>query len=434
MVLNWTPEVIVEIFTSANILIATLLMYIIPRAKKVKSLSYIRLGLFFMGMLFVLDLLANLFLITLLSRICGLMLFPSAVLFAIGINYTIKETYYSPFLLIAVGLGVLYCYLAFQPGAVGVEFEGGYLNVNWIGLYELVGLFFIFFVGSASFYWGLKTWLNSPFLIKREALIFFIGTVINGPFTLLIYLLYFWNPIFILFAYATTGLGNFFICLGILKEPKLLYILPFTINRIVVRDRNGNPLFNHDWSRSSLSESIFTGFVNAVQLMSEEVINMGGLMDIKLEKGILTLYESELISVGLVATKYSKLLRECVIQFTKDFEQKFELELKKSVKDIAQYEGAFELIEKYFSNFPSHVISSRKQPLLLVSKYMKRVGEFDNKLKKLFPDEKEYEYIRNELQKSPIGLAPEFFSLYDDLKNEIDKIEDNKVDQLDLKN
>jgi hypothetical protein len=167
--------------------------------------------------------------------------------------------------------------------------------------------------------------------------------------------------------------------------------------------------------------------------MSEEVINMGGLMDIKLEEGILTLYESELISVGLVASKYSKLLRECVVQFTQDFEQKFERELKKQVKDITQYEGAFELIEKYFSNFPSHVISSRKQPLLLSSKYMKRVGEFDNKLKEMFPDEKDYENIRNELQKSPISLTPDFFSLYDELKDEIDKMEDTNVDQLDLK-
>ncbi|MBY9002387.1 MAG: hypothetical protein KGD73_00295, partial [Candidatus Lokiarchaeota archaeon] len=179
MVLNWTPDVIVEIFTSTFILTATLLMFITPRTKNIKSLSYIRLGLFFMGMLFTLDLIANLFLNSLLSRISGLMLFPSAVFFAIGINYTIKETYNSPFLLVAVGLGVLYYYLAFQPGVVAFEFEGGYLSVNWNGLYELLGSFFIFFVGSASFYWGSKTWLNAPFLIKREALLFFMGTVIN---------------------------------------------------------------------------------------------------------------------------------------------------------------------------------------------------------------------------------------------------------------
>ena len=433
MVLNWTPEVIVEIFTSVIILLATLLMYTAPRTKNIKSLSYIRLGLFFMGMLFTLDLLANLFLNTLLSRICGLMLFPSAALFAIGINYTLKETYYSPFLIIIVGLGVLYCYLAFQPGAVGFEFEGGHLSVNWNGMYELLGSFFIFFVGSASFYWGLKTWLNSPFLIKREALIFFIGTVLNAPLTLILYIFYNLNPIFILFAYATTGLGNLFICIGILKEPKLLYILPFTVNRIVVRDRERNLLFSHDWSRSNLNESNFIEFLNAMQLISEEVINMGGLLEIKSEEGILTLYKSELISVGLLASKYSKLLRECIIEFTHDFEQKFGRELKKQVKDITQYVGAFELIEKYFSNFPAHLISSRNQPLLLSSKYMKRVSELDNKLRKMFPDDKEYENIRNEIQKSPIGLASGFFSLYDELKDEIDKIENKKVDQLDLK-
>lgn len=426
MVLNWTPEVIVEIFTSAITLIATLLMYVTPRTKNIKSLSYIRLALFFMGMLFTLDLLANLFLLTLLSRISGLMLFPSAVFFAIGINYTIKETSNSPFLIIIVGLGVLYCYLAFQPGAVGLEFEGGHLNLNWIGLYELGGSFFIFFVGSASFYWGLKTWLNAPFLIKREALIFFMGTVINGPLTLIIYLLNYWNPIFILFAYATAGLGNLIVCLGILKEPKLLYILPFTVNRIVVRDREGNPLFNHDWSSSSLSDSIFIGFLNAVQLMSEEVINMGGLLDIKLEEGIFTLYESEVISVGLVASKYSKLLRECVLQFTRDFEQKFERELKKQVKDIAQYEGAFELIEKYFSNFPYKNIKSKKQPLLLTGKFVKIPLEIEYKLKSIFTDEKEYETIKSELLKSPLSFSSEFFTLYNDLMDETKRISEEK--------
>ena len=296
-----------------------------------------------------------------------------------------------------------------------------------------MGSFFIFFVGTASFYWGLKTWLNAPFLIKGEALIFFMGTIINGPVTIVIYLFYWWNPIFILFAYTATGIGILCVCLGIIKEPKLLYILPFSINRIIVRDREKNPLFIHDWTSSSLNESIFIGFLNAVQIMSEKVIKMGGLMEIKSEESILTLYKSELISIGLVASKSSKLLQGCILQFTRDFELKFERELEKQVKDIAQYERAFELIEKYFSNFPSHIISSRKQTLLLSSKYMKRVGEFDNKLKKIFPNEEEYENIQSKMQKSPISLTPDFFSLFDELKDEIDKIKDKKGDQLELK-
>ncbi len=426
MVLNWTPEIIVEIFTSSIILIATLLMFITPRTKNIKSLSFIRVALFFMGMLFALDLLANLYLNQFLSRICGLMLFPSAVFFAIGINYTIKETFNSPFLLIAVGLGILYTYLAFQPGAVRFEIEGDYLNLNWIGLYELGGLIFIFFVGSASFYWGLKTWLNAPFLIRREASIFFLGTLINGPLTLLIYTFYYWNPIFILFAYATTGLGNLFVCLGILMEPKLLYILPFTVNRIVVRDRNGNALYNYDWSLSSLRESVFTGFLNAVQLMSDEVINMGGLLDIKLEEGILTLYESDLISVGLLSSKSSKLLRECVVGFSMEFQIIFEKELKQSCVNQAKYESAYDLIEKYFSNFPYKMITSKKQSLILSGEYTKIPLELESNFKEIFQNEMEYNFIKIELQKSPLNQSSEFFSLYNDLENEArEMVEDN---------
>lgn len=426
MLLNWTPEIIVEIFTSSIILIATLLMFITPRTRNIKSLSYIRVALFFMGMLFTLDLLANLFLNQFLSRISGLMLFPSAVFFAIGINYTINEKSNSPFLLIAVGLGILYTYLAFQPGAVGFEIEGGYLNVNWIGLYELGGSIFIFFVGSASFYWGLKTWLNAPFLIKREALIFFIGTVIDGPLTLLIYLFHYWNPIFILIAYATTGLGNLTVCIGILKEPKLQYILPFTVNRIFVRDRSGNAIYNYDWSLSSLNESIFAGFVNAVQLMSEEVVNMGGLLDIKLEEGILTLYESELISVGLVSSKSSKLLRECVVGFSKEFQIKFEKELKDSCINQEKYESAYDLIEKYFSNFPYKMIVSKKQSLILSGDYIKLPLELESNFKEIFMNEMEYTFVKIEIQKTPLNMSSDFLSLFNNLENEVrDLIDDN---------
>jgi len=433
MELNWTPEIIVEIFTSAMIFTATLLMKFTPRTKNIKSLSFIRVALFFMGMLFTLDLLANLFLSTILSRICGIMLFPSAVFFAIGINYTIKETSYSPYLFIAVGLGILYSYLAFEPNAVGFEFEGGYLNVNWIGLYELFGSFFIFFVGTASIYWGLKTWLNAPFLIKKESFIFFMGTVINGPITLIIYLLYYWNPIFILLAYATTGLGNLVVSIAIIKEPKLLYILPFTIYRITVRDRKGNALFNHDWSHITINESVFTGFLNAVQHMSKEVINMGGVLDIKLEEGIFTLHESDLISVALVSSKSSKLLAECITGFAKDFQVKYNKELKDFCTEKEKYEDSYDLIEKYFSNFPYKMITSKKQILFLSGELKKVPLELDDKFKMIFPVEKDYNFIKTEIQKVPISVPSEFLSLYEDLKIEMEQIKNEASKSLDNK-
>ncbi|MHA1191931.1 MAG: hypothetical protein ACTSP9_06495 [Promethearchaeota archaeon] len=329
MVLNWTPEVIVEIFTSMTIFVAVLLTYFEPRTKKIRSLFFIRMALISMVLYFVFNLLANLFLNTTLARLYPIMLFPTSMFFIIGINFMIKETINSISLIIAFGAGVLLCYLAFQPDAVGFEVEWGYLNVNPVGIFEVLEDFLAFLLFIPVFYWGLKTWLNAPVLIRKEALIFFIGIIIASPITACVFVFYYWDPSFILYSDITLSLGMFITCIAIFKEPKLLYILPFTVYRIVVKDNEGYSLFDHDWSESDIDEPIFTGFINAVQIMSEEVMKIGGLVNIDLTEGILILNESEYITIGLVASKSSKLLKDALIGFTKDFEVTFQRNLQK---------------------------------------------------------------------------------------------------------
>ncbi len=431
MVLNWTLEVIVEIFASSTIFVAVLLTYFEPRTKKIRSLFFIRMGMIFLMLFFVLDLLGNLFLSTILVRLYPIMLFPTVIFFIIGINFMIKESFNSIILIIAFGAGVLLCYLAFQPDAIEFEFRRGYIHVSPGGMFEVMEDFLSFFLLIPVFYWGLKTWINAPFSIKKEALIFFIGIIIVAPISLGVLIFYYWDPIFILYSNITLSLGVFIICIVIYMEPKILYILPFSVFRIFVKDRNGYPLFDHDWSESGISEPIFTGFINAVQLMSDEVMNIGGLLSIDLTEGILILNESEHITVGLVASKSSKLLRDSLIGFSKDFQIKFKRELKKSIRDKKEYTTAYELIDKYFSNFPSKQIKSKKQPLLLTGKYVKIPLELENKLRIIFPDEEEYEDIKTELIKSPLSFTSGFTKLYNELKDEIEKISDEEMKYLD---
>ncbi|GAH53172.1 unnamed protein product, partial [marine sediment metagenome] len=284
------------------------------------------------------------------------------IFFIIGINFMIKESFNSILLIIAFGAGVLLCYLAFQPDAIEFEFRRGYIDINPAGMFEVMEDFLSFFLFIPVFYWGLKTWTNAPFSIKKEALIFFIGMIIVAPISLGVLIFYYWDPVFIIYSDITMSIGVFIICIAIFMEPKILYILPFSVFRIFVKDRNGYPLFDHDWSESGISEPIFTGFINAVQLMSDEVMNIGGLLSIDLTEGILILYESEYITVGLVASKSSKLLRDSLIGFSKDFQIKFKRELKKSIRDKKEYITAYELIDKYFSNFPSKLIKSKNNP------------------------------------------------------------------------
>ena len=431
MIVNWNIEVIVNFLVAAVGLIFTLTTYYSPQVKKIKSLFYIRLGFTGFWVFMLLDGLAFLFLSEFLGLINILNLFLATVFIIIGVNYTIKESFYSIGLIIVIGLALLLFYLGTQPGAVDIELQSGYLRVRWIGLFNIIGMIMSGFALYYLFYWGIKTYRHAPFLIKKEASIFFIGILIASPLGLIFYFLYIFEPVLILANGIAMLVGAIIITLTVIKEPKLLYILPFTIHRIVVKDREGRPLYDHDWSESNITETIFTGFLNAVQLMSEEVMHIGGLLDIHLEEGILILKESNRITVGLVSSKSSKLLRDSVIKFTEDFEKKFDRELKRSETEMSHYEGAFELIEKYFSNFPYKIIKSKTEPLLLTGKYLKIPLELENKLRSVFLDDKEYEAIKAELLKSPLSFASDFFKLHGDLKDEMEQISGEEFKYLD---
>ena len=60
----------------------------------------------------------------------------------------------------------------------------------------------------------------------------------------------------------------------------------YTIYKISVRDHKGNPLYDHDWTEANITETVFTGFLNAIEIMSKEVMHVGGILDINLNEGI----------------------------------------------------------------------------------------------------------------------------------------------------
>jgi len=260
-------------------------------------------------------------------------------------------------------------------------------------------------------------WKNTPFLYKKEAFLLVLIITIFLPFSIISYLFTLWHPTFIILSDIILALGWYAIIYVITKEPKLLYILPFTVYRISVKDRDGSPLFDHDWSESNINENVFTGFINAVQLMSEEMMQVGGLLAINLQEGILIVYNSKFVTVGLVSSKSSTLLRDCLRNFTHDFEEQFEYLLKTSSKDMKKYEPAYNLIDRHFSNFPYRIISDKRHPLLISVKNSKIPLQIDDKYHEIFKDE-EIEKIKAELIRFPISSHDDFLNLYEELKDE----------------
>jgi hypothetical protein len=419
MVLNWTPEVFVDFILAISGLTFIFATYLKPRNKKITTLNYIRLAFFGFCIFIFLDGLAILFTSKLLSIISGYMLIPQTLSLVVGVTYITKESYYSYGFMAILGLSLLFIYLGFQPNAVEIQIQGGFLRLPWRGLFNIIGMLITSIGAFYLLYWGIRTLKNAPFLIKKEAYLFFFGIFTASILTLTFYLLYLIEYFFIMVANISILIGFLILTLSVLIEPKLLYILPFTVYRIVVKDREGHPLFDYDWSKSYISETIFTGFINAIQLMSEEIMHIGGLLNIHLKDGLLILHESDNITVGLIASKSSKLLINSVTNFTHDFEIKFHQILIEGNRDMSKYDSAYELIEKYFSNFPSRIIPHRREPLLLTEKLLKLPLNLDNDLQSIFKDKNEYNFIKSEIYRAPESMAAGFFSLYEEIIKEL---------------
>jgi hypothetical protein len=422
MALNMNAEVILDFAFALVAFISGIITLIKPNTRKIHSLHFIRIAIFIGGISMLLDGISLLILNIPLSIIEGFLNFPIALSLIIGVNYVLKENYNSFGFIVTFGLGILLLYVGFQPGAAEVQFQEGYFRIPWIGLFSLLTTILYMIIMGYIFYWGIKTVRNAPFLIKKEAILFFIGITLYSLTSIVFYILYEFTSVFILVSTSIAIIGLFIFTLAITIEPKLLYILPFTIYRIVVKDNQGYPLFDYDWSKSQVSESMFTGFINAVQLMSEELIKMGGLLDVNVKDGILILHESEYITVGLAASKTSKLLRDSVTKFTFDFESKFQKQLKERCRDMKEYESAHELIEKHFSNFPSRLIPSKTHPLLLTERLLELPYTVEKDLKKIVPERNDFEFIKAEIFRSPESSTAGFFSLYHEIKEELDKL------------
>ncbi len=421
MTLNLTPEVITDFTLTTIGIVFTIITYIKPKTKKLTSLNYIRLAIFTFSVFIFFDGLSILYVSKFLGVITGFILIPLTLSLVIGVRYSTSESFYSHGFIVVVGLSVLLFYLGFQPNAIIIQIQEGNIWLVWTGLFSIIAMILTAITLVYIFYWGIKTLKNAPFLIKKEAYLFFLGIFFSSVVAMGFYILYLFDPFYILPSNIALLVGLVIITLSVIIEPKLLYILPFTVYRIVVKDREGYPLFDHDWSKSEISENLFTGFINAIQLMSEEIMNIGGLLDIQLKDGILILHGSENITVGLITSKSSKLLSSSVTNFTRDFENKFEKNLKEGNKDMVEYESAHELIEKHFSNFPSRIITNKRKPLLLTEKLLRLPLALDNALKTIFKDEKEYNFIKSEIYRTPESTAAGFISLYKELKKELEE-------------
>ena len=413
--------------------IITIVVQVSKITKRFPLLFYLRLTSWFLFLYYLTSIISVIFENEPFYRIHIMLIFPFTFFFILFFNNILKESYYTFGLILTCCLGFLIIFLGTQPEIITrVVTEMGFERFVPTGLFNIVyNIFYLLFVIYLCI-WGLKTWLSSPFYQKKKSLICFLGSMLFiGGF--IFHLIHYEYPLFYFLTLLSNLSGLLILTIILMKNVKILYVLPYVVYRISVRDNKGNPLYDHDWTEMNITETVFSGFLNAIEIMSEEVMHVGGILDINLNKGILFVIRSEYITVGLLASKASKLLRDCVINFARDFENKFESLLNKSCLDMKQYNSAYELINKYFSIIPYHNIKKNNQLVTLSHQYHEMPKQIENKFKDIFESEEEYENVLNELIKIPCADPSEFFDLYDELKHEIEELELKKAKQEDKK-
>jgi hypothetical protein len=132
------------------------------------------------------------------------------------------------------------------------------------------------------------------------------------------------------------------------REPKLAFILPFKLIRLVViHTGSGIPLFVHHWEPESkiVPDSLYSGMIQGVCMIIKESSGQGDIEEIKLSNGVLLLkrYEDYPIACVLAVDKTSKILRKALDYFTKLFITRYE-QLIPNHTNISQFHEASGLI------------------------------------------------------------------------------------------
>ena len=427
MVLNWTPENIINFIICLTLLCGIIFLFRRYNPPNLRVILYIRLFWIWGACFFLFEGLTSLFMEPLFSRLSGIMTIFIVLTLIITINYSLNESYANFILFPLIGLGTLAFYLAFQPDAVLPSFFGGYSTYVWMGLFKALNYVFTSFALVFFLVWIIKIRKNTPFEIKRDSNILLLGAIILSVPTIVFNITYILVPAFLMVANVVFTAGLTLITFIIRKEPKLLFVLPFTPYRIVVLNHKGELLYQHLWSQLDMKEPKLTPYLGLIQDTPTGSSSREDILEIHLKDSVIIFYESEAVRVGLFVSKASKLLREIITKFATEFEMRFRNIIGASSVNPVDFKSTSELIDKYFSIFPSRLIDEERKPLFLSKQVYKIPSALETKLKEIVKDEKEFNTIKCEIQRSfQKQLPSEFLALYEELKDEMAEQEEEE--------
>jgi hypothetical protein len=245
----------------------------------------------------------------------------------------------------------------FLPLSENFEVIPGYGVHNKAHL-RIVQLIFLLYFISQYFLWSLQIWRKSPLVYKPLARLLLFGSTLFSIITVVMYGLGGVIKLFNSIAFFTNGIGAFITIYVILKDSKIIYILPFTAYRVLVLDtKEGIALFTHDWSElEEVEENIFSMVLQAVGSVLDEILKKGEVREIHMDRAVLLVQHDKRYPIAsvLVTSKSTKSLRNGLKLFNDQFIMKFYNE-NIDIHEVSKFNEANLLVRSIFDFVPERL-------------------------------------------------------------------------------
>jgi signal transduction histidine kinase len=243
--------------------------------------------------------------------------------------------------------------LTFIPGNIELypHKVWGYPTMGMKGLLQLIIISTILIFCLQLTVWLFKTWHNAPPELKKDAFNLFLTSLILYICFAFVFLLGLWLlfPIIDLITSTSIIITSFFIY----REPKLLYILSFEGQRItVITNQSGIPLFDLSWHLNGNGlideQKDFIKWIPVLQQLSNKISSSGVIEEIKLESSTILSKQADYVTVILLSSRSSPILREALDNFINAFENRYQKLLKTGMTQTIYFQDSIELINEIF--------------------------------------------------------------------------------------
>ena len=234
------------------------------------------------------------------------------------------------------------------PDAIIYITLDGYEIPYWGGVFRYSSLLSFFLGAFFIFHTLIVLWRKLPLFLKRKMWPAIPGMLIIFPGSIFSYIYAHLAGISI-----TTIIGLVIVGYAGLKNPQIMYMLPFRVHRlIIVHQNSGICIYDYPWSKSETSDVLLAGLIKALSSFGKEVLDKGIVQEIKLNNGILIIEEGTTIMTGLFASNTSNYLHDCMKNLTVKFEEIFKTEIENDYCHRDCFDQAKNLVKEVFSNIP----------------------------------------------------------------------------------